>query len=160
MKMDETTWDRFAHGSGCPLDAPRPSSNEHWEFVAQLSVSSLYLSTNQTYRGHCQLVFDPRHVARLDELSADEWKAMSIDLRRAQIAILRTVNADHVNVESLGNIVPHLHWHIVPRYRDDPRWGLPIWRDSFEAMADTRLSVPEREELVGALRRALEVAAT
>jgi diadenosine tetraphosphate (Ap4A) HIT family hydrolase len=123
-------------------------------------MSSLYLSTNQTYRGHCQLVFDPRHVARLDELSADEWKAMSIDLRRAQIAILRTVNADHVNVESLGNIVPHLHWHIVPRYRDDPRWGLPIWRDSFEAMADTRLSVPEREELVGALRRALEVAAT
>jgi diadenosine tetraphosphate (Ap4A) HIT family hydrolase len=160
MKMDETTWDRFAHGIGCPLDAPRPSSNEHWEFVAQLSVSSLYLSTNQTYRGHCQLVFDPRHVARLDELSADEWKAMSIDLRRAQIAILRTVKADHVNVESLGNIVPHLHWHIVPRYRDDPRWGLPIWRDSLEAMADTRLSVPEREELVGALRRALEVAAT
>jgi diadenosine tetraphosphate (Ap4A) HIT family hydrolase len=160
MKMDDTTWDRFARGIGCPLDAPRPSSNEHWEFVAQLSASSLYLSTNQTYHGHCQLVFDPRHVARLDELSDDEWTAMSIDLRRAQIAILRTVNADHVNVESLGNIVPHLHWHIIPRYRDDPRWGLPIWRDSFEAMADTRLSVPEREELVGALRRALEVAAT
>ena len=103
--MDDTTWDQFAQGIGCPLDAPRPTSNEHWEFVAQLSVSSLYLSTNQTYRGHCQLIFDPRHVARLDELSADEWNAMSIDLRRVQIAILRTVNADHVNVESLGNIV-------------------------------------------------------
>ena len=157
--MDDTTWDRFARGIGCPLDAPRPPSNEHWEFVARLSVSSLYLGTNQTYRGHCQLVFDPRHVARLDELSADEWQAMSIDLRRAQIAVLRTVNADHVNVESLGNIVPHLHWHIIPRYRDDPRWGLPIWRDSFEAMADTRLSVSERDELVGALRRALDAAA-
>jgi len=158
--MDDTTWDRFANGIGCPLDAPRQPSNEHWEFVTPLSVSSLYLSTNQTYRGHCQLVFDPRHVARLDELSADEWAAMSLDLRRAQTAILRTVNADHVNVESLGNIVPHLHWHIIPRYRDDPRWGLPIWRDSFEAMADTRLSVPERDELVRALRRALEAAAT
>jgi diadenosine tetraphosphate (Ap4A) HIT family hydrolase len=155
--MDEKPWDRFVRGIGCPLDAPRASSNEHWDFVAQLSVSSLYLSTNQTYRGHCQLVFDPRHVARLDQLSADEWRAMTEDLRRAQTAILRTVNADHVNVESLGNIVPHLHWHIVPPFRQDPRWGLPIWRDSLEAMADTRLSVAERDELLVTLRQALEV---
>jgi diadenosine tetraphosphate (Ap4A) HIT family hydrolase len=157
--MEETTWDRFAQGRGCPLDVPRPPSNEHWEFVAQLSVSSLYLAASQTYRGHCQLVFDPRHVIRLDELSADEWQARSIDLRRAQAAIMRTVRADHVNIESLGNIVPHLHWHIIPRYRDDPRWGLPIWRDSFADMAETRLAVSDRDELVGRLRSALEAAA-
>jgi len=155
--MDEKRWNQFARGIGCPLDAPRTSSNEHWDLVAQLSASSLYLSTNQTYRGHCQLVFDPRHVARLDELSTDEWRAMADDLRRAQAAIVRAVNADHVNVESLGNIVPHLHWHIIPRYRDDPRWGLPIWRDSLEAMADTRLPIAERDALLVSLRRALEV---
>ena len=156
--MDQKTWDQFARGIGCPLDAPRPASNEHWDFVARLSVSSLYLSANQTYRGHCQLIFDPRHVARLDQLSAAEWQAMSLDLQRAQAAIQRTANADHVNVESLGNLVPHLHWHIIPRYRDDPRWGLPIWRDTFEAMPDTRLSTHDRDEFVADLRRALETA--
>ena len=142
-----------------PLDAPRPAANEHWDFVAQLSVSSLYLGANQTYRGHCQLVFDPRHVARLDELTAGEWQAMSVDLHQAQAAIQRIVNADHVNIESLGNVVPHLHWHIIPRYRDDPRWGLPIWTNTFEEMPDTRLSTTERAELVSGLRRALELAA-
>src|SRR5690242_994355 len=157
--MNDTTWDAFARGVGCPLDAPRPRSNEHWEFVAQLSISSLYLSANQTYRGHCQLVFDPRHVTRLDALSADEWRAMSLDLQRAHSAIMRTVKADHVNVESLGNIVPHLHWHIVPRYRDDPRWGLPVWMNSLEEMADTRLSTAERDALIENLRRAIEAAA-
>jgi diadenosine tetraphosphate (Ap4A) HIT family hydrolase len=157
--MNDTTWDAFARGVGCPLDAPRPRSNEHWEFVAQLSISSLYLSANQTYRGHCQLVFDPRHVTRLDALSGDEWRALSLDLQRAHSAIMRTVKADHVNVESLGNIVPHLHWHIVPRYRDDPRWGLPVWMNSLEEMADTRLSTAERDALIENLRRAIEAAA-
>jgi len=157
--MNDTTWDAFARGVGCPLDAPRPRSNEHWEFVAQLSISSLYLSANQTYRGHCQLVFDPRHVTRLDALSGDEWRALSLDLQRAHSAIMRTVKADHVNVESLGNIVPHLHWHIVPRYRDDPRWGLPVRMNSLEEMADTRLSTAERDALIENLRRAIEAAA-
>src|SRR5256885_15876396 len=125
--MDDTHWGRMARGAGCPLDAPRPAANEHWDLVRALSVSSLYLAKNQTYRGHCQLIFDPRHVARVDELSVDEWQRLSADLFKAHAAIVRTVRPDHVNVESLGNIVPHLHWHIVPRYRDDPRWGSPIW---------------------------------
>ena len=49
----------------CPFDAPRPNSNEHWDFIRTLSISSLYLSKNQVYRGYSLLVFDARHVNRL-----------------------------------------------------------------------------------------------
>lgn len=139
----------------CPLDAPRPRSNAHWDFVATLSVSSLYLSANQTYRGHCQLIFDPRHVSRVDELSPDEWRALAADLFRAQAAVVRTVRPDHMNLESLGNVVPHLHWHIVPRYRDDPRWGAPIWLTSLDDMIHTALPTGERETLIRDLQAAL-----
>jgi diadenosine tetraphosphate (Ap4A) HIT family hydrolase len=45
----------------------------------------------------------------------------------AALAIVRSFAPDHMNYESLGNVVPHLHVHLVPRYRDDPRWGAPIW---------------------------------
>ena len=154
--MDNTRWEQFARGVACPLDAPRPDSNEHWDFVAAFSVSSLYLSKNQTYRGHCQLVFDSRHVARVDQLSADEWRALSADLFKAQAAIMRAVHADHLNVESLGNIVPHVHWHIVPRYRHDPRWGSPIWLTSLGEMIDTRLPVEEHRALMASLKAACE----
>jgi hypothetical protein len=57
-------WRARVSGLGCPLDAPRPESNDYWDLIATLSVSSLYLAKNQTYRGQCQLIFDPRHVAR------------------------------------------------------------------------------------------------
>ena len=142
----------------CPLCAPRPSSNEHWDFVAQLSVSTLYLPTNQTYRGQCVLVFDPRHVARVDELTTDEWRAMADDLFRAQRAVHDVAAPDHMNIESLGNVVAHLHWHIVPRYRNDPRWGQPIWTTPLESMIDTRLPAGEREALVAELRAAVDAA--
>jgi diadenosine tetraphosphate (Ap4A) HIT family hydrolase len=155
--MDDAAWEAMLRGAGCPLDAPRPPSNEHWEFVAQLSVSSLYLSANQTYRGHCQLIFDPRHVSRVDDLTRDEWRAMASDLFRAQSAVTRTVRPDHLNIESLGNVVPHLHWHIVPRYRTDPRWGQPIWATPLESMINTRLPVDQCQALIRDLQRTLEL---
>lgn len=152
------TQDRFAdiaRGIDCPLDAPRPATNDHWDLVATLSVSSLYLAKNQTYRGQSQLIFDRRHAARPDELTREEWLAFSADLFAAQHAIMRTVGADHVNIESLGNIVPHLHWHIIPRYRSDPRWGAPVWLPSLDDMVDTRLAPAERETLIAAIRSAI-----
>lgn len=153
--MSDTTWNDLARGIDCPLCAPRPGSNEHWDLVAALSVSSLYLSKNQTYRGHCQLVFDFRHATRLDQLSAEEWRAFSDDLFKAQAAVMRAVRPDHINIESLGNVVPHLHWHIVPRYSNDPRWGEPIWLTPLAAMANTPLLPGDRDALLLELRMAL-----
>jgi diadenosine tetraphosphate (Ap4A) HIT family hydrolase len=155
--MDKKRWESLVRGVDCPLDAPRPESNEHWDFVATLSVSSLYLAKNQTYRGQCLLIFDPRHAARPDQLSPDEWQAFCGDLLACQGVISRTVCPDHVNVESLGNVVPHLHWHIVPRYLDDPRWGAPIWLTSIADMADTRLPEEERQSLIRELQKAVAV---
>jgi diadenosine tetraphosphate (Ap4A) HIT family hydrolase len=114
----------------------------------------LYLTKNQTYRGQCQLIFDPRHVARLDQLTYDEWASLASDLYVANRAIVHVLRPDHVNIESLGNVVPHLHWHIVPRYRDDPQWGAPIWQHPLESMPDRRLTDADRHALIQALLQA------
>jgi methyltransferase (TIGR00027 family) len=152
---DKTQWESLVAGAGCPLDAPRPSSNDYWDLVARLTVSSLYLTKNQTYLGQCQLIFDPRHVARLDQLSRQEWAAFASDLFAAQQAVMRVLQPDHLNVESLGNVVPHLHWHIIPRYVSDPRWGAPVWQVPLDSMPDTRLADEEREVLIARLQKAL-----
>jgi diadenosine tetraphosphate (Ap4A) HIT family hydrolase len=145
-------WTARVSGEQCPLCAPRAPSNEHWDLVTTLSASSLYLAKNQTYRGQCQLIFDPRHAARLDQLTPDEWTAFTRDLYIAHQAVMEVLRPDHVNVESLGNVVPHLHWHIIPRYRDDPHWGAPIWQHPLDSMPDHRLADADRLALIQSLR--------
>ena len=148
---NQPSWEQLAQGQNCPFDAPRGASTDSWEQVASLEVSTLYLARNQTYRGHCILILDLRHATRPDQLSATEWASFCADLHRAETAVVRAVRPDHINIASLGNVMPHLHWHIIPRYRADPRWGGPIWPEE----AERRLTVEEEDALKGILRKML-----
>ena len=78
-----------------------------------LTASSWYLPHNQTYRGHGVLVFDPHHVDAAR--SADEQRVAARTPPTCIVsshAIVSVCKPDHMNVESLGNVMPHLHWHV------------------------------------------------
>ena len=101
------------------------------------------------------LIFDARHVTRIDELSADEWSLLANDIRATELALINAFQPDHVNIASLGQVVPHLHWHIIPRYVDDPRWGGPIWTTDADEMQKVYLQASQYDELVTEIRAAL-----
>ena len=130
----------------CVLCCPREPNNEYRREIARLKSSSLYLFGDQRFRGYCLLVFDSHHAVALDELSQSEYLDYLSDLRLCTKAIRAALHPDHMNLELLGNSNPHLHWHIVPRYKSDPRWGQPIWegwqRNEFNI---NRVTVSERE---------------
>jgi len=139
-------------GKGCPLCVPRPAISELSYLVCSLSVSSLYLARNQAYRGACALVYDPAHVTRPSELDAASWQQLCGDLWIAESAITRALQPDHINIECLGNSVPHLHVGITPRYVSDPRWGRPIWTSSRYEMPYVGITDAACEELAHKLR--------
>lgn len=60
---------------------------------------------------------------------------------------LRTLGPDKINLASLGNMVPHLHWHVIARWSGDPHWPQPIWGGA------PRRALPS--ELADTLTRAL-----
>jgi len=60
-----------------------------------------------------------------------------------------------MNLASLGNAVPHLHWHIVPRFGDDPHFPQPIWSTPRRPVASER-SHPELSDLSDAIAAALD----
>ena len=148
-------WSTMAYGIGCPFCAPSTVRGESWIRVESLRVSTLYLDRNQTYRGHSVLVFDPRHAVGIESLTPEEFGAMTIDLRTCARALVRACNPDHMNYASLGNEIPHLHWHLVPRYRTDPRWGGPISTTTTAEMTVTRLDEKDYLALVDQIRAAL-----
>jgi diadenosine tetraphosphate (Ap4A) HIT family hydrolase len=120
--------------------------------VCKLSVSSLYLARNQAYRGACALVYDPAHVTRPSELDLASWQRLCGDIWTVEAAVTHALQPDHVNIECLGNIVPHLHAWITPRYTSDPRWGGPIWTTSQAEMPQVLFTDSACNELAQLLR--------
>ena len=150
-------WDELASGAAvCPMDRPRSENNEFVHFVRKLSASSLYLDRNQAYRGHCVLIYDLGHATRVDQLSPEQWLASARDLQAAAAAVFSAVQPDHMNVESLGNVMPHLHWHIIPRFKGDGRWGAPIWTTTLEEMPRKELDAHEYLALASKINEAIE----
>ena len=150
-----TDWKARVAGENCPFDLPRPNISESLITIEQLSISTLFLERIQTYRGHCVLVFDPRHVTRIDELTQEEWLKLSMDIQLAERALIGVFQPDHINIASLGQVVPHLHWHLIPRYQDDPRWGGPIWMTTAEEMPTVYLDERDYAARADAIRRGL-----
>jgi ATP adenylyltransferase len=136
-----------------------PKDNDDVLFIAELSISTLLLYREQRFRGYCLLSFSAWDATSIESLNDVEYNAFMADLRIASKAIRTVCTPDHMNYELLGNSNPHLHWHIVPRYKTDPRWGQPIWegwpRNEFKINRHT-LSEPEYRLLVDQIRAALE----
>lgn len=78
------------------------------------------------YPGFCRVVWY-RHAAEMTDLSdAERSHLMTVVFACEQVlrAVLRPLK---INLASLGNITPHLHWHVIPRYRTDRSFPDPVW---------------------------------
>jgi diadenosine tetraphosphate (Ap4A) HIT family hydrolase len=71
---------------------------------------------------------------------------------RVAKALDEVFHPDKMNYELLGNTSAHMHWHLVPRYKNDGFWGLPIWIRRHE---DKSLTDKEYRELVKTIRQHL-----
>lgn len=68
-----------------------------------------------------------RHVAEFSQLPADERMRLMEVVTEVESLLLRELQPAKVNLASLGNVVPHLHWHVVARFADDAQFPAPIW---------------------------------
>lgn len=85
-----------------------------------------YLQRSAIQRGYTIAIWRGRHVAEPTELSAEEAAAYRIEVLRVARAIEQHLRPVKVNYNVLGNSVPHLHTHIIPRYAVDPNPGSPF----------------------------------
>jgi len=78
------------------------------------------------YHGYCRVIWNA-HVAEMTDLD-DAARAHCMRAVYAAESLLRTLlKPDKINLASLGNFVPHLHWHVIARFRDDAHFPQPIW---------------------------------
>lgn len=78
------------------------------------------------YPGFCRVIWHA-HVKEMTDLADLERVHFMRVVFALETALRDLLRPDKVNLASLGNATPHLHWHVIPRFRGDPHFPNPIW---------------------------------
>ena len=96
-------------------------------FIADLGLSMAYLHEDQFFPGWAVVVFK-RHATELFHLAPTERIQLMEDVSRFAQVLTETFQAKKMNYGLLGNQMPHIHWHLIPRLHSDPAPLEPVWR--------------------------------
>ena len=147
-------WDRRKLGHRCSMCGwLGKGDNERTVAVAKLEFTEVRLERRSLLPGYCIVAWRHGHVAEPTELDPHALAGYTGEV----VAVARTIEQQFkpvkMNYLTLGNWVPHLHTHVVPRHMDDPAAGGPI---AWEAMfADEPTDPAVLAKQAAKLRRAL-----
>lgn len=127
---------------GCPLCGGNGS-----EIVWADSLCRVIEVDDPDYPGFYRVVLQ-RHCAEMTDLQPSERASLMSVVWEVESVLREQLRPDKINLASLGNVVPHLHWHVIPRWRDDVHFPNPIWGNAQRAR-------PPREVDRGQLRSAI-----
>ena len=121
--------------------------------IAAFEQCYVMLNRDQFFQGYC-LVFTREHVTELFHLEkgvprCGDGRGQQRGCRSSQ----RLCHPAKINYELLGNMVPHMHWHVVPRFTADPLWPRPIWSEAHSAV---ELAATEYAQRIALIKSSLE----
>lgn len=90
--------------------------------ICELETSKVYLFREQSHKGRV-IVAHKKHVGDMTELSDEERDAYFADIARVSKALQKVFNPDKINYGAYGDTGHHLHFHLVPKYKDEYEWG-------------------------------------
>ena len=94
------------------------------------------LVNDPDYSGFCRVI-RKEHVREMTDLSNEDRVHFMSVVFAVEKTLREIMKPDKINLASLGNMTPHLHWHVIPRFVDDKHFPAPIWA------APTRESRPQ-----------------
>jgi diadenosine tetraphosphate (Ap4A) HIT family hydrolase len=101
----------------CQLAAPTVVANDKFAVI---------IVDDANYPGFCRVIWR-KHVREMSDLSRADRLLLNEAVYEVEEAIREVMAPSKINVASLGNVVPHLHWHLIPRYTDDAHFPAPVW---------------------------------
>jgi diadenosine tetraphosphate (Ap4A) HIT family hydrolase len=127
----------------CALQAPPVWQGDRFAVI---------LVDDRDYPGFARVIWN-EHVREVSDLEDADRLLLNDAVWKLEQAVREVMAPLKVNVASLGNVVPHLHWHVIPRYADDAHFPAPVWaqivRTTDAAVLDARRALlPQLAEAI------------
>jgi diadenosine tetraphosphate (Ap4A) HIT family hydrolase len=105
--------------------------------------------------GFCRVIWN-HHVAEMTDLTRGEREHLMSLVFAVEESIRHAMCPDKVNIAALGNMVPHIHWHVIPRYKDDAFFPGSAWSKRVQELSLSKLA--ERQQLASQLPAVIKTA--
>ncbi|SNS20943.1 Diadenosine tetraphosphate (Ap4A) hydrolase [Noviherbaspirillum humi] len=122
------------------------------EVLVQRPAFRVVLVDEPGYPGFCRVIRQA-HAAEMTDLSPAERSELMDTVWRVEEALREVMQPAKINLASFGNMVPHVHWHLIPRFADDQHFPAPTWAAARRAADPERIAA--RTALLPALRDAI-----
>ena len=76
--------------------------------------------------GFCRVILNA-HTKEMTDLAEGERARLMTIVYVVEGLLRELLQPDKINLASFGNVVPHLHWHVIPRFADDPHFPNAVW---------------------------------
>ncbi|MFC5472860.1 HIT family protein [Paraherbaspirillum soli] len=113
------------------------------------------LVADALYPGFCRVIWNA-HVKEMTDLASADRSMLMEAVWVVETAVRNVMQPDKINLACFGNMTPHLHWHVIPRYLDDAHFPHPVWAEVQRTSPQASLSA--RQALLAALRSAISAA--
>ena len=90
--------------------------------ICELETCKVYLFKEQSYRGRV-IAAHKKHVGDMTELTPEERCSYFEDIAKISSALRKIFNPQKINYGAYGDTGSHLHFHLVPKYKDEYEWG-------------------------------------
>lgn len=124
------------------------------EVVWESALCRVVMVADADYPGYCRIILH-KHLREMTDLPEKERMQLMSVVFAVESAVRCLYQPDKVNLASLGNMTPHVHWHLIPRWRDDSHFPHPVWAVAQRASVPRRIPVDGRqlgERIIAALR--------
>ena len=90
-----------------------------------------------SWPGFCRVILN-RHAAEMTDLPIEDRSTLMKAVCVVESALRDLMQPTKINLASLGNVVPHVHWHVIPRWSDDTHFPDPIWAPAIRPASTVR----------------------
>ncbi|MFL9926726.1 HIT family protein [Herbaspirillum lusitanum] len=105
-----------------------------------------------SFPGFCRVIWNG-HVKEMSDLAANDRTLIANAVWAVEAAMREVMQPEKVNLATLGNMTPHVHWHVIPRYLDDTHFPSPVWAEARRPADEAALA--QRRGLLPQLREAV-----